>query len=91
MEEENTFYTIHYTVTDAKTNKDIKDKMAYVKYPSDVMEGIKIFITDHPEYDYEGATRIMKQVSPSIKWALVADEGDKKYYLIIHKLYKKDP
>lgn len=81
-------YAIHYVETNTFTNEDVVDKIiganSYL-----VLQAIRIFVKEHPIYDWEDATRIMKEVSPSIEDAFVSHSDGKDYWLIIHKLEKE--
>lgn len=78
-------YVIHYTEDDKKTRKTLFDDFLVAYDKDTVLERIVCFTKNHPDYDWERATRIMKEVDPNIEDAFVAYD-DKKWYWLITRI-----
>lgn len=76
-------YAILYTECDKKTREILFDDILVAYDKDTVLERIVCFTKNHPDYDWERATRIMKEVEPSIEDAFVANDDKKSYGLTI--------
>ena len=76
-------YVIHYTEDDKKTRETLFDDFLVAYDKDTVLERIVCFTKNHPNYDWERATKIVKEVDPNIEDAFVAYDDKKWYWLII--------